>query len=206
MKLIKPRFEIIGEHDWYDILKHIEKIGRTCYQSHNSLCDFARTINFVDSLIKRGHESILEFYDIEVRFICDRAIANQIVRQRICSFVQSSTRYCNYSKDKFGGEITCIDKGYFTDYKHKTEWINTLRTCEEQYLKMIEQGYSPERARDVLPLTTATELVVKTNLREWRHILKLRTAKECHPDLLDLTVPLLKELKELIPIIFDDIV
>ena len=139
--------------------------------------------------MKQGHEAMLEHSQLSVLFTCDRAIANELVRHRIASFAQESTRYCNYSKEKFGGELTFIWPTY----------------AEKDYKLMIANGMRPEQARCVLPLCLKTEIVVTANYREWRNIFKLRTSVAAHPQMRELMCPLLKELQSKIPVVFDDI-
>lgn len=107
MKIISPSFEILTPLDGQAVLKHIELCGRVCYKSEDKITDTSAS-TFVASIIKRGHEAVLEHYDITVKFICDRGVSHELVRHRLASYCQESTRYCNYSKDGFGREITVI--------------------------------------------------------------------------------------------------
>lgn len=208
MKIIKPSFEIltpISEGGVYE-LTFIENAGKTCYKSSTNCEDFSRTKKFVQNLINNGHHSVLEHSILTVKFIVDRAIANELVRHRIASYSQESTRYCNYSNDRFNGELTFIEPCYWDpeslgyDY-----WRNAVEKAEEAYLDLLKNGETPEKARAVLPLSLKTEIVMTANYREWRNFFKLRTADDCHPQMLEVTRPLLEELKSLIPVIFDDI-
>ena len=212
MKIINPRYKIKTELQGEDILRRIEKIGRVCYKSEDKITDESSK-KFVQMLIDREHEAMIEHESITVRFVCDRGVSHELVRHRLASFAQESTRYCNYSKDKFGNELTVIDIA--TGFKYDAEnardalkwnaWFFAMESAEKQYFRMLELGATPQEARSVLPNSLATEVVVTANLREWRNILKLRTAKESHPQMRELMVPLLAEFKELIPVIFDDI-
>lgn len=205
MKIINASYHIETPIDGAEILKRIEKAGRTCYKSEDRITEESAK-SFVRKLIERGHESVLEHASITVRFVCDRGVSHEIVRHRIASFSQESTRYCNYSNDRFGSELTFIKPCFFKEAKGAyCSWYNTMDFAECAYFDMLEDGCTPQEARSVLPNSTKTEVVMTANLREWRHFLKLRTAKAAHPQMRELTVPLLHELQERIPVIFDDI-
>ena len=205
MKIINASYHIETRIDGAEILKHIEKAGRTCYKSEDRITDESAK-SFVRMLIERGHESVLEHASITVRFVCDRGISHEIVRHRLASYSQESTRYCNYSGDRFGSGLTVI-KPYFLKEKTGayTSWITAMFVAEKEYFAMLNWGCTPQQARSVLPNSIKTEIVMTANLREWRHFLKLRTAKAAHPQMRELTVPLLHELQERIPVVFDDI-
>ena len=205
MKIINASYHIETRIDGAEILKHIEKAGRTCYKSEDRITEESAE-NFVRKLIERGHESVLEHESITVRFVCDRGISHEIVRHRLASYSQESTRYCNYGNDRFGSGLTVI-KPYFLKEKTGayTSWITAMFVAEKEYFAMLNWGCTPQEARSVLPNSIKTEIVMTANLREWRHFLKLRTAKAAHPQMRELTVPLLHELQERIPVVFDDI-
>ena len=211
MKIIKPYTEILTSLDGEIILKTIENVARTCYKSENMITDDSAK-KMVEMLISRGHEAMIEFFDITVKFVCDRGISHEIVRHRIASYAQESTRYCNYSKDKFENQITYIQPNFWNgcpesdiDCEKHAILEQVLVDCENAYNKLIDLGATPQEARYILPNGLKTEINVKMNLREWRHFFKLRCSKAAHPQMKELTIPLLEELKELLPIIFDDI-
>lgn len=205
MKIIEASYHIETPIDGAEILKRIEKAGRTCYKSEDRITEESAKV-FVRKLIERGHESVLEHESITVRFVCDRGISHEIVRHRLASYSQESTRYCNYGNDRFGSEITFIKPCFFKEAKGAyCSWYNTMDFAECAYFDMLEDGCTPQEARSVLPNSTKTEVVMTANLREWRHFLKLRTAKAAHPQMRELTVPLLHELQRQIPVVFDDI-
>ena len=205
MKIINASYRIETPIDGAEILKRIEKAGRTCYKSEDRITDESAKA-FVRKLIERGHESVLEHESITVRFICDRGVSHEIVRHRLASYSQESTRYCNYSGDRFGSELTFIKPCFFKEKKGAyCSWYNSMDFAECAYFDMLDDGCTPQEARTVLPNSTKTEIVMTANLREWRHFLKLRTAKAAHPQMRELTVPLLHELQERIPVVFDDI-
>lgn len=205
MRVINASYRIETPIDGKQTLKRIEHAGRTCYKSENRITEeSAKT--FVRKLIERGHESVLEHESITVRFICDRGITHEIVRHRLASYSQESTRYCNYSGDKFGNQITFIKPCFLEEgtggYKL---WKQAMFIAEKEYFDLLNWGCTPQEARSVLPNSTKTEIIMTANLREWRHFLKLRTATAAHPQMRELTVPLLEELQRQIPVVFDDI-
>ncbi len=203
MNIIKPSFKVLGKIDGQEVLKTIENAGRICYKSEAKE-DSAQA--FVKSIIKRGHESVLEHQSFSVLFAVDRGVSHEIVRHRLASYSQSSTRYCNYSNKRFNSEITVIrpcflEKGSVPWY----EWVLAMEHAETAYFNLLEQGCTAQEARSVLPNSLKTELVMTANLREWRHFLKVRTARDAHPQMREVTVPLLKYLQEQIPMVFDDV-
>ena len=220
MKVLKAGYEIINKDkiNGMDILKTIEKVGRTCYKSEDNITEDS-AVKFVRNLINRGHEAMIEFANITVKFTCDRGVSHEIVRHRVSSFAQESTRYCSYNKDKFDSSVSYIDinEGIKLDTKMKNmdefnlslifnEWLLACKESENHYLKMLELGATPQIARSVLNNSTKTEINMSANLREWRHFFKLRCDKAAHPQMREITIPLLLELNELIPVVFEDIV
>lgn len=208
MKVVTDSYEILTDlSNPISILKNIESIARTCYKSEDKTTDDS-CIRFCKMLIDRDHTAMLEHSQISIRFIVDRAIANEITRHRICSFAQESTRYINYSKDKFGSEIKVICPNEDTlpiGSDSYNFWLSACKSAEDAYMAMISNDVKPEIARSVLPLCTATELVMTTNIRELRNILKLRTSKFAHPQVRSLMRKLLADLQSKIPVLFDDI-
>jgi thymidylate synthase (FAD) len=205
MKIIKPSARIVSSVDGDEILKRIEEYGRVCYKSEDRITEDSAK-RFVENLIKRGHESVLEHISVTVKFVCDRGVSHEIVRHRLASYSQESTRYCNYSKDDFGSEITVIEPCFLVPGTEGYKlWEGACLVAEQMYFKMLDWGCTPEEARAVLPNSLKTELVMTANLREWRHFFKLRASKAAHPQMRELTVPLLGEFKEKIPVVFDDI-
>lgn len=166
---------------------------------------------FVENLIKRGHEAMLEHSSLSVKFICDRGVSHELVRHRLASFAQESTRYCNYSQDKFGNELTFIMPCFFESdtCEAALNWIGAMNEAEKRYFAMLKCGCTPQEARSVLPNSIKTEVVMTANYREWRHFFWLRAARKtgpAHPQMEELTVPLLDEIASRIPVVFDDIV
>jgi len=205
MKVIEPYFIIEDKINGEEILKKIEKAGRTCYKSEDKITEDSAK-EFIQKIIKSGHESVLEHEKVTVRIICDRGVTHEIVRHRIASYSQESTRYCNYSKGEFGGEITVI-RPFFWNQNTKLYrlWREAVGYSQGYYLELIKSGASPQEARSVLPNSLKTEIVVTYNLREWRLFFIQRTSPKAHPQMREITIPMLKEFKRLIPIIFDDI-
>lgn len=210
MKIINASYEILTDLSPDAVtqsLKHIEAVARTCYKSeHLTTDDDTSAKNLIRSLISRGHEAMIEHSTLSVKFICDRGISHEIVRHRLASYGQESSRYCNYSQNKFGNEITVIKPFFFKTYDEAyREWYRACAQAEESYIYLLSIGITPEQARTVLPTSLKTELNMTANYREWRNFLKLRTDKAAHPQIRELAIPLLKELQEKIPLIFDDI-
>ena len=221
MNILRAGFEILTpiSEGGIDELKHIEKIGRVCYKSEGKITEDGESAKkFVKMLIDRGHEAMIEHSSLSVRFTVDRGVSHELVRHRIASFAQESTRYVNYSLDKFGNEINVINirDGIDLDNKMKNmdsdtilaimnEWCLAMEDAEKHYMKMIELGATPQIARSVLPNSTKTEITITANYREWRNFFKLRVPNTAHPQMREVTIPLLKELKRRLPIIFDDI-
>lgn len=217
MKIINPstRLYVNGQPlAWkygIDMLKAIERIGRTCYKSEDKITDDSYEI-FVSNLIKRGHLSVIEHCSVTADIICDRGVTHEIVRHRIGSYSQESTRYCNYSADKYGNEITVIDPGTAFNWSYVTDgmgkhnaWLRACKAAEREYLNMLSEGASPQEARSVLPNSLKTEIWVTYNLREWRHFFQLRCAPAAHPQMQEVARMLLAEMTAYVPIIFDDI-
>ena len=205
MKIIKPYYVIEDEIDAKRIMLGIERAGRTCYKSEGRIGD-GTAEKFITGIIKRGHESVLEHEKVTVRFICDRGVTHEMVRHRIASFSQESTRYCNYSQDKFGNELTFIKPCFWEDGSENMRlWEETMQNIEDTYNKMIAAGAKPEEARSILPNSLKTEIVVTMNMREWRHYFKLRTSPAAHPQIREVSIALLKEFKEKLPVLFADI-
>lgn len=224
MRLVKPSFEILSvmagvSQDFItdDPLRLIELCGRTCYKSEEKITEFSSR-KFVESILKRGHESVIEHSAMTVKLIVDRGVTHELVRHRLCAFSQESTRYCNY-KDGVTfvippwfqflikeGEYKRIRESMFDEElgREAQLWYNSMINAEDTYIKLLEYQ-SPQQARSVLPNSLKTEIVVTANFREWRHIFCLRCSPAAHPQMREIMIPLLKQCKDLIPVIFDDI-
>lgn len=224
MKLVKQGHQILSRVSIGGIeeLQRIEIAGRTCYKSEEKITpDGESAKRFVKMIIDNGHEAMLEHSSLSVRFICSRGVSHEIVRHRLFSFAQESTRYCNYSKGKFGGECTFIvppDQDWsvnideYEDEYDESEtdsakiiWYASLKMIEDDYMCLLKDGWKPEQARDVLPNALKTEIVVTGNYREWRHFFKLRCDEKAHPHMRALALDLLEDVKTRIPVVFDDL-
>ena len=208
MKIIKAGVQLFNDFKGKEMIKKLEMIGRTCYKSEAKITDDSAEA-FVRNLIKNKHFAMLEHASITVKFIVDRGISHEIVRHRIASYAQESTRYCNYSKDKFNKELTFIKPCFLQEGTTVFEvWKNNMQQAETAYMRMLEIGMLPEHARSVLPNSLKTELVMTANLREWRSFLELRALNKsgkAHPQMLEVTTPLLSELKRILPSVFEDL-
>ncbi len=205
MKIINADVEFITPVDGAAILKRLERCGRVCYKSEAKITDTSAPA-FVAGIIKRGHEAVLEHCSFTVKFICDRGVSHEIVRHRVASYCQESTRYCNYSKDGFGSEITVIKPCFLAeDSDGMKEWKSAMRFAEDHYFSLLDFGCSPQEARSVLPNSLKTEVVMTANIREWRHFLKLRCSPAAHPQMREVALILLEKVHALIPVCFDDI-
>lgn len=209
MILIDPSYEILAICCGDEQLSLIENAGRTCYKSVNQI-GWDSTEAFVKAIVRRGHESVLEHSLMTVKFICDRGVSHEIVRHRLASFSQESSRYCNYASDKFGNQLCFIIPSMFSlDSEGFDIWKTAMATAEESYLRLINLGYKPEEARSVLPNSIKTEIVMSANFREWRHFFQVRAARyagKAHPQMEEIARPLLREVQKRVPIVFDDIV
>jgi thymidylate synthase (FAD) len=224
MKIIDQSFKILspqihdgsGINEFYRIdslreafieeAKLIEIAGRTAYKSEDKIT-LDSYDKFIRGIISRGHEAVIEFGSMTVKFVTDRGVSHELVRHRMCSFVQESTRYCRYSLEKFGKEITVIKPSTWDEMvlTQQERWREAVRESEIAYLGMMKAGLSPQQARAVLPSSLKTEIVVRANFREWRHIFRLRCAKTAHPDMQALMIPLRDECIRVLPCVFDDL-
>lgn len=205
MKIINPSFEILDVIDAEEILKKIERIGRVCYKSEGKIAEDSAE-RFISQIIKSGHESVIEHEKISVKIICDRGVTHEIVRHRIASYSQESTRYCNYTDDRFCNELTFIKPCYWDEPDEKyLLWEQTMLQIEKTYTQLVALGAKPEQARSILPNSLKTEIVVTMNLREWRHFFKLRTSTRAHPQMREIARAVLLKFKEELPVFFSDI-
>ncbi len=205
MRIMDPSIEILTDVDAYKIMKNIETCGRVCYKSEN-LINEESAKKFIKRIIASGHESVLEHEKLTIKFICDRGVSHEIVRHRIASYSQESTRYCNYSQEKFGKELTLIRPCFWKDDEEKYRiWCDVMEKVECSYNELMSMGAKPEEARSILPNSLKTEIVVTMNLRELRHFLRLRTSTKAHPQMREVANMLLRYVKESLPVFFEDI-
>lgn len=205
MKIIEPSVELINAPAYETLMATIEAAGRTCYKSEDKITEGSAE-KFIRGIIKRGHEAVIEHGSLSVRFICDRGVSHEIVRHRIAAYCQESTRYCNYSKEDFGSEITVIKPFYWDENSDAMcEWRSAMRLAESHYFSLLNFGATAQEARAVLPNSIKTEVVMTADLREWRHFLRLRTAPAAHPQMRQIAKMLAALLKERYPVFFEDI-
>lgn len=205
MKIVEPSVEFMQSVDGQAILKHLEACGRVCYKSEDKTTEDSAE-KFVRAIVRRGHEAVIEHVSVTVKFICDRGVSHEIVRHRVASYCQESTRYCNYSKEGFGKEITVIKPSFLEEGTCAyNDWLYGCTCAEDAYFGMLYAGCTPQEARSVLPNSLKTEVVMTANLREWRHFLKLRCSKAAHPQIRELALALLALFHCNIPVLFDDL-
>jgi thymidylate synthase (FAD) len=215
MKIIKPSYEIINEPNWDSAVLQLEKAMRTCYKSEAKITKGSAE-KLIKNIIKQGHESTLEHISMSVKFICDRGISHELVRHRHCSFSQESTRYVKYDGDMefilpcwmdkfFLGEWGLAKLSKYIPLGKDYHWTAAMLNSEKSYQSMLSAGFAPQQARSVLSNSLKTEIVMTTNLRDWRHIFHLRSDKTAHPQMRELMIPLYNELVVKCPIIFDSV-
>ena len=203
MQLIEPRVRV-ESYDSRKIMKNLERACRTCYRSEDLITEESYK-SLLKNCINRGHESILEHEKITIRMTCDVGVYKDLTRHRFASFSIESTRYCNYGKDKFNNEINFIRPLFADELDKFNIWKDTMQTIEDAYMKMVAAGYKPDEMRMILPHSVAAEVTMTANIREWKHILDLRTKKMAHPAVQQVMIPLLLNFKKNMPEIFGDI-
>lgn len=206
MRIIEPIVFIESNITQEQAMDIIERAGRVCYKSEGRISN-GSSEKFIRGIIKRGHESVIEHVSITVRVICDRGVTHEIVRHRIASYSQESTRYCNYATDKFSNEITVIKPLFWKEGTKEYEtWKQGMENCEEAYFRLIHLGASPQEARSVLPNSLKTEIYMTMNFREWRHFFALRCSSAAHPQMHQVANMILNQFKERYPLFVEDIV
>lgn len=197
MHIIKPSVKILSATP--NAIKLIEKAGRVCYQSDPQ----GDPVAFVEKILEKGHESVIEHASATVRLVCDRGVTHEIVRHRLAAFSQESTRYCNYNKDKFSHQISVIVPAGLSGEAYKI-WYDACLHAEDAYFHLLNQGCSPQMARHVLPISLKAELIMTANFREWRHIFELRTSPAAHPHIRFLMEDLQKQMEVRWPVVFSE--
>lgn len=209
MLLIKPSTELLTPLNRQAILEHLELCGRVCYKSEDKITEDSAS-RFCTKIQTNQHHSVIEHHSVSVRFIIDRGVSHELVRHRLASYSQESTRYCNYSKKG----ITFIIPPWLewiTPRECNPEeviaigqphpWLAIMALAELGYDELIKQGWTPQQARSVLPNSLKTEVIMTANLREWQHVFRLRCAASAHPQMREVMIPLrdsfIKELPEL---------
>lgn len=205
MRIIKPSVEFITPLNGKVVMQRLEECGRVCYKSEDRITDDSAE-SFIKKIIDIGHEAVLEHCSFTVKFICDRGVSHEIVRHRLAAYCQESTRYCNYSKDKFSHEVTFIEPCFLTPgSKGYDRWKEACSDAEDAYFDLLEWGCTPQEARSVLPNSLKTEVVMTADIREWRNVLRLRTSKAAHPQMREIMLMLLEQLHTEMPVLFGDI-
>lgn len=202
MKIIDQYCQWIQEPP-KDSLQIIERAGRTCYKSEDKITDDSAAA-FVKRIMESHHESVIEHVGASMLFVTDRGVTHEMVRHRIASYSQESTRYCCYSKSKFGSEITVVRPVFWglEDMSYQL-WLRSMELSEKAYVDLVNAGCSAQFARTVLPNSLKTEIVMTANFREWRHFFRLRTTTAAHPQMRDLAEKALAMFREKVPVLFD---
>ena len=204
VRYLEQRVFIEDELNGIQLCKNIEKAGRICYKSEGKITQQSY-ITFLKKIISSGHHSVLEHEKITVRFILPRGLSHELVRHRLTAISQESSRYCSYNKDKFGNEISLVQMSSGLNSKQLKRRQKLHEQIEKVYMAELAEGIKPQQARDNLPICLKTEMFMTANIREWRHILQLRTSKAAHPEIRRLMIELLNQLKVRVPILFEDI-
>lgn len=214
MRLIKPYATIVNVSH-LNSTRAIDNYGRTCYKSEQPDSEERQSF-FVRKRIKEGHLSIIEHCTVTVGIVCDRGVSHELVRHRLASFSQESTRYCNYGSDHVTFIIPCwmpnTNEGIIEDHtgvpyynENELRWLSAMAYAENFYKELLDSGWTPQQARSVLPNSLKTELIMTANLREWRHIFELRCAKTAHPQMREIMIPLLCSFFTTLPDFFHDL-
>ena len=227
MKLIRESVELTILGEPLDSMsegklgRFLESCGRVCYKSENKITEDSHK-KFLKTIIKSGHESILEHANISAKIVTNRGVTHELVRHRIgVAYSQESTRYCNYSGDRFGNELSFVVPVWVTDenlekYNNNTFvhdymmdpvyiWKSQMQSAEHMYQYLLKLGWTPEKAREILPNSLATTIMTTFNLRAWRHVLKQRLDKKCHPQMRFMMFQLAENLNKYLPLFFSDI-
>lgn len=207
MKIVKPSWHMsaMTEGEPTKLMKHLEAMGRVCYQSADAVTEDSYK-QFLRTIIEQGHEAVLEHATVTAIIVCDRGISHELVRHRIASYCQESTRYCNYNKGKFGSEITVVEPTFVNKADDvRRIWKHACEAAEVAYFDLIAEGTTPQQARDVLPTSLKTQIAVTMNIREWRHFFRLRCAPAAHPDMIALATGGLVEFHYRFPVLFEDV-
>jgi thymidylate synthase (FAD) len=199
----------------------LESCGRVCYKSEDKITEDSYK-KFLKTIIKSGHESILEHISISAKIVTNRGITHELVRHRLGNFSQESTRYCNYSGNRFGNELSFVIPVWVSDEevsKHFPEeqydsgylnnpiyvWVNQMQSCEDEYLRLLQLGWTPEKAREILPNSLATTIMTTFNVRQWRHVIEQRLSPKCHPQMRYVMIKIAEKFNEYLPLFFSDV-
>jgi len=202
MQIIEPAVKIVQMPSYRDALEIIEAAARTCYKSEDKIKD-GSAVDLIRRCIRQGHESVLEHVNVTLRLICDRGVSHELVRHRLAAYSQESTRYVKY------GDVQYVEPWWWNEEPHdfdlQDKIVEYFWLCQDLYSTMLSSGMAPQAARAVLPNAVKTEVVMTANLREWRHVFKLRTSAAAHPDMRRIMLIALSAMKLMLPVFFEDI-
>ena len=205
MLIVAPEVRVPASQLDESMMRRLERCARICYKSEDKMDDEYNR-NFLQRIVASGHESVIEHEKVTALFIIDRGISHELVRHRIGSYSQESTRYCNYSRDKFGSEISVINPFFYVEGSRAYKlWEESCLMAEKNYLELLQLGSSPQEARSLLPNCLKTEIAVTYNIREWRHFFQLRCSSAAHPQMRQVAIPLLLLFKDKFGALFDRI-
>lgn len=200
--VVEPSIELIFPPGYDELLKKIELCGKTAYKAEGNIKEGSAEA-FVKKIIGLGHESVLEHASITVKVVCDRGVSHEIVRHRIASYTQESTRYCNYATDKFRNKLWVVKPVFLQkDSDNYLLWRNSMDAISIAYMGMIKKNWKPEEARSILPNSLKTEICITMDIREWRHFFRLRTAVNAHPQIREIAGMILDKFKAEYPALF----
>jgi thymidylate synthase (FAD) len=207
MQIVEPKYEFTSPIDGAQMLKHIERVARTCYKSEDKISDdLSSAKKMIANLVRLGHHAMIEHCSFSAKFTCDVGFYKDLTRHRLASFAIESTRWINYSGDKFGSELAFIRPVNIAEGTPEYAlWLETMQKIEDNYMAMAKLGCKPDQLRMLLPHSTKAEVNLTANLREWRHIFELRALGHAHPSIKQLLRPMLREVAAKIPVIFDDL-
>lgn len=205
VKIVSPNIEVITPLDGDYILKHLERCARNCYKSEDKItADSAQKM--IKKLIDLGHEAMIEHFSVTVKLTTDVGAYKDLTRHRHASFAIESTRFCNYSKGKYGNELTFMKPSNMEEGSDIYNiWYQAMADIEKHYLSMAAKGAAVDQLRMLLPHSTKADVFMTANLREWRHIFKLRCVPATHPSVREIMTMLLNEFRSQLPVLFDDI-
>lgn len=205
MKIVEPKVEFLTQLDGEQVLKHLELCARNCYKSEDKITEDSAS-KMVQKLIELGHEAMIEHFNVTVKLTTDVGAYKDLTRHRHASFAIESSRFCNYSKGKYGNELTFMKPINIEENSPEYQiWVNCMKNIEDAYNNMASLGAKADQLRMLLPHSTKADVIMTANLREWRHILNLRCATYAHPSVRQVCLMLLEEFHKNIPVVFDDI-
>jgi thymidylate synthase (FAD) len=200
VEIITASAELLGAIDGVDMLRHIERCGRVCYKSEWRITEDSYGL-FVKKIIANGHEAVLEHASVTARIVCDRGVSHEIVRHRLASYCQESTRYVDYAGERVSMQVICPAGLGPEEF---TLWRDAMLAAENAYMELRRRGVSPQIARSALPNALKTELMMTANLREWRHFFRLRLSPAAHPQMREVAALVLEAMRAKIPLVFDE--